>query len=188
MSYNNNNVSTQVLSSKYLSWILRHGLKDHEIDEHGWCTLDVLRQYRPFSMDELQQIVDTDSKQRFELQIHEQKIRAVQGHSIGKVQDAMNIEIHSWDAFCQHFGPTPKVIHGTYKRHLTSIQQHGLQRMQRNYIHFTTDRSKCRKDCNLFLQLDLIAFFEQGHKLYICKNGVINVQETIPFSLLSITA
>ena len=72
--------------SRYISLILRHkpevvGLK---LDEHGWVNVDQLiegvsRKYM-INRSILEEIVETDNKQRYSFNTDKTKIRANQGH------------------------------------------------------------------------------------------------------------
>ena len=74
--------------SKYIALILRHkpetiGIK---LDEHGWANVEELikgiRTQYNFSMEDLEEIVSTDNKQRYSFNEDKTLIRANQGHSI----------------------------------------------------------------------------------------------------------
>ena len=75
-------------TGKFIAFILRHhpesiGMK---LDEHGWARTEELiagiAKSRPFDMQMLEEIVRTDSKQRYSLNEDKTLIRANQGHSI----------------------------------------------------------------------------------------------------------
>uniref|UniRef100_A0A1S3Y999 tRNA 2'-phosphotransferase 1 n=1 Tax=Nicotiana tabacum TaxID=4097 RepID=A0A1S3Y999_TOBAC len=71
-------------------------------------------------------------------------------------------------------------VHGTYKKNLESILEHGLKRMKRLHVHFScglpTDGeviSGMRRDVNVLIFLDVRRALEDGMKLYISDNRVI---------------
>jgi len=75
-------------TSKFIALILRHkpeviGIK---LDEHGWANVDELiagiAKTRTFDKAMLEEIVRTDSKQRYSLNEDKALIRANQGHPI----------------------------------------------------------------------------------------------------------
>lgn len=75
-------------TGKFIAFILRHhpeaiGMK---LDEHGWARTEELiagiAKSRPFDMQMLEEIVRTDSKQRYSFNEDKTLIRANQGHSI----------------------------------------------------------------------------------------------------------
>lgn len=93
--------------SKYISLILRHQpeIIDIELDEHGWADVTELirgiaKDY-PFDMDMLEEIVRTDSKQRYSFNENKTLIRANQGHSI-----PVDVEL-------EQTTPPPFLWHGT---------------------------------------------------------------------------
>ena len=74
--------------SKFLSLILRHKPEviGIQLDEHGWADVEELlagiAKTRPVDMTVLEEIVRTDSKQRYAFNEDHSLIRANQGHSI----------------------------------------------------------------------------------------------------------
>ena len=119
--------------SKYISLILRHKPEviGITLDERGWANVDELikgvTRTRPFSMEALEQIVQSDEKQRYLFDDTKTLIRANQGHSI-----PVDVEL-------------PEVIlpeilyHGTGEKFVASIKQKGLLPMSRLYIHLSAD-------------------------------------------------
>ena len=119
--------------SKYISLILRHKPEviGITLDERGWANVDELikgvTRTRPFSMEALEQIVQSDEKQQYSFDDTKTLIRANQGHSI-----PVDVEL-------------PKVIppeilyHGTGEKFVASIKQKGLLPMSRLYIHLSAD-------------------------------------------------
>ena len=73
---------------KFLALILRHKPEAAGItlDEHGWADTQQLiagiAAERPFTMEMLEEIVRTDSKQRYAFNADRSRIRANQGHSV----------------------------------------------------------------------------------------------------------
>jgi putative RNA 2'-phosphotransferase len=119
--------------SKLLSLILRHaperfGLR---LDEHGRVPIEellaALRQQRGWERigeAEIQEVVATSDKQRFE--IEDGRIRARYGHSTpGRIA-------------YPETEPPEILYHGTAPRSLPSIRSQGLQSMNRQYVHLST--------------------------------------------------
>ena len=75
-------------TSKFVSLILRHRPEaiGISLDEHGWAKVDELiegiSKRQPFNREMLEEIVRTDSKQRYSFNEDKTLIRANQGHSI----------------------------------------------------------------------------------------------------------
>lgn len=72
------------------------------------------------------------------------------------------------------------VIHGTYLKHWNFIKSQGLSRMNRTHIHFAnglpTDSnviSGMRKDCEIYIFIDLKKGLEDNVKFFQSSNGVI---------------
>ena len=122
--------------SKYLSQLLRHNpdkLGLH-MDQAGWVPISELMP--DFTLSELITMVETDQKQRYQMDQGHTKIRATSGHSIPGIvpdlQQAVNIP--------------DELFHGTSKANLDLIYKSGaLKSMNRNYIHLTSDRADAWK-------------------------------------------
>ena len=110
-------------TSKFLSLILRHKPETIEIklDEHG------ISKTRPFDMKMLEEIVRTDSKQRYSFNKDKTLIRANQGHSI------------SVDVELEKKTPPEFLYHGTGEKFVSSIDKEGLLSKSRLYVHLSKD-------------------------------------------------
>ena len=127
---------------------------------------------------EVQQIVDTNDKKRFELKVEEgvKLIRAVQGHSIATVEsDAAMIKITNPFEYTQ-------IIHGTYMEPLPLIMQTGLNRMQRNHTHLAIGLPKengvisgMRASCEVVIDINMTKAMHGPHKIpfWISANKVV---------------
>ncbi|XP_043307568.1 tRNA 2'-phosphotransferase 1 isoform X2 [Cervus canadensis] len=123
--------------SKALSYALRHGaLKlGLPMGADGFVPLDALLQlpqFRSFSAEDVQRVVDTNGKQRFALQPGDPStgplIRANQGHSL----QVPELELELLE--------TPQalpllLVHGTFRQHWPSILLKGLSCRGRTHIH-----------------------------------------------------
>ncbi|MBQ3389720.1 MAG: RNA 2'-phosphotransferase [Firmicutes bacterium] len=122
-------------TSKYISLILRHRPEAIGItlDEHGWANVDELiegiRRTRPFSMEMLEEIVRTDSKQRYSFSEDRTLIRANQGHSI-----PVDVEL-------ERKTPPRVLYHGTGEKYTASIDAQGLLPKSRLYVHLSPDEA-----------------------------------------------
>ena len=103
-------------AGKFIAFILRHhpeaiGMK---LDEHGWARTEDLiagiAKSRPFDMQMLEEIVRTDSKQRYFFNEDKTLIRANQGHSI-----PVDVEL-------EQKTPPDVLWHGTGEKYVESIQ------------------------------------------------------------------
>lgn len=156
----------------------------------GFCRLDhvlSLRWLQELSCTRLdvEKVVRNSDKKRFEL-VREHcdtwMIRAVQGHSIKTVDDShllRRLRLGDPDL-------PPLCVHGTYRRHLPSIQHIGLLagggqgQHYRNHIHFAPfnpgDRrviSGMRYDCEVAIWIDLQRALEDGVPFFMSANQVI---------------
>jgi len=158
--------------SKTLSYVLRHrpdtfGLKP---DAAGWVPVAELlsalsRQGRPVSRDAVEQVVRHSDKQRFALSEDGSRIRANQGHS-------MQVEL-GYEA-CE---PPAVLYHGTVKRSVASIREHGLEKRQRHHVHLsaapdTASSVGARRGRPIVLQIEASVMHAEGHAFFRSANGV----------------
>ena len=161
--------------SKRISYLLRHGMP--EVARDGFVDLKLLENRSCLKLHQIEEIVKNDSKRRYE--IFGEKIRAVQGHSLPGVEtQALASLIKEWN------GDPP--VHKTQKKNLDSIRIAGLHPMGRKHVHFATDPMMLRKGCNCTLAFDLKSWILNGHQAYEAKNGIILVEEIVPWSYLSV--
>ena len=170
--------------SKFLSLILRHEAKDFglDVEPSGFIKLaDIINlpQSKKYSMtiSLIQEIVNNDEKGRFELVNRPPYyIRAVQGHSMADVTNEETLsELNEKKIF-----DFPTVVHGTQKKAWKLIEKTGLNRMNRNAIHFSIGyndenhvKSGMRLNCEVFIEINLQYAYFNGFKFFISKNKVI---------------
>lgn len=131
---------------------------------------------RSHTVGDIREAVSTDNKQRFSLleENGELWIRANQGHSVKTVESESLLKpILSAEE-------VPVCVHGSYRRHLQSILESGLKRMNRLHVHFSRGLptegeviSGMRRDVNVLIFLDVRKALEDGMKLYVSDNKVI---------------
>ena len=158
--------------SKYISLILRHKPEEINIslDEHGWANVEELilginQSGREINMEKLEEIVRTDSKQRYSFNEDKTLIRANQGHSI-----PVDVEL-------KESVPPNILYHGTADRFLSSILKEGLKPMSRLYVHLSenivTAESVGKRHGNpIILKINSKSMYEDGIKFYLSNNGV----------------
>lgn len=138
MEEKNTDRSALTKTSKYLCKLLRHEpqLAGVTLDEHGWADVSELlrgvNRTHPLTMEQLEQIVRTDGKQRYSFNEDKTKIRANQGHSI-----SVDVELEA----CQ---PPELLYHGTGEKYLASILKNGLLPRSRLYVHLSPDPQTAR--------------------------------------------
>jgi len=122
--------------SKYLSQLLRHNpskLGLH-MDQAGWVPVGELMS--AFTLSELTEIVESDQKQRYQMDQGRTKIRATSGHSIPGIIPDLRIATDVPE----------ELYHGTSKANLDLIYESGaLKPMGRNCIHLTSDQEDAWK-------------------------------------------
>ena len=120
-------------TSKYISLILRHKPEviGITLDEHGWANVEELiagiQKTHHIDRALLEEIVQTDSKQRYSFNEDKTLIRANQGHSI-----PVDVELPVKE-------PPEILWHGTGEKYVASIDQKGLLPKSRLYVHLSAD-------------------------------------------------
>lgn len=157
--------------SKLIALVLRH--KPEELglsmDSHGWvevgALIEKINALQPFTMDMLQEIVDTDNKKRYSFNADQSCIRANQGHSVPVDLELLPLE-------------PPKVLwHGTATRFSESIERQGLIPMGRQYVHLSDNFQTAftvgkRHGAPMIYAVDAEAMHHAGHAFYCSENGV----------------
>ena len=153
--------------SRYISLILRHRPEEAgiELDKHGWADVDKLLKSLKIDMRTLVEIVETDSKGRYEFDDTKSRIRARQGHSID-----VDVELEEKE-------PPDILYHGTAVKYMNSIQTAGLIPMSRKYVHLSIDRDTASKvgarhGKPVILQVLAGKMYKDGRKFYLSRNGV----------------
>lgn len=127
--------------SKFISLILRHKPEAVGItlDEHGWADVEALTigirksRFSGFDREMLEEIVRSDSKQRYSFNEDGTLIRANQGHSV-PVDVELPVAV-----------PPEYLYHGTGQKYEASIDKAGLIPKSRLYVHLSGDTETARK-------------------------------------------
>lgn len=170
-------------TSKFMSLVLRHqpetaGLT---LDAAGWVSVHdllagLVRAGKPITHTDLEHIVATNAKKRFEFSDDGTSIRASQGHS---VDVDLNYEPKE---------PPPILHHGTATRFLESIQVQGLLKMQRHHVHLSAETKMtmqvgARHGKPVLLTILAADMYQAGHTFYLSTNGVWLV-EHVPVNFI----
>lgn len=158
-------------TSKYISLILRHKPETIGIslDEHGWANVKDLingvNKTHKLDMKMLEEIVETDDKQRYSFNEDKTKIRANQGHSI-------DVDVELEEAV-----PPEMLWHGTGVKYVHSIDADGLIPKSRLYVHLSSDVKTAievgkRHGTPVVYCIDAATMYLDGYKFYKSKNGV----------------
>lgn len=118
-------MNDSVKRSRKLAYILRHDNRS-PLDIGGWLRLDYLIS-KGFSIDEIKEIINTDSKHRFEFSKSGNLVRALYGHSV-------NVELNLVPS-----EPPMFLWHGSVSSALASITEEGIMHRSRQYVHLTND-------------------------------------------------
>ena len=158
---------------KFISKILRHHpeIIGITLDEHGWADVPDLisgiqaNGHPDFDMTALEEIVETNNKQRYSFSDDKWLIRANQGHSI-----PVDVEL-------PEVSPPDGLWHGTGEKLVPSILQQGILRMNRLYVHLSPDRDTAqnvgrRHGKPVLLQINCRQMAEDGYIFYRAVNGV----------------
>lgn len=151
--------------SKELAFLLRHD-KEYNFDEHGWRDVSDLIKNHGYTKAELEDIVETDDKGRYEWDLTKKRIRARQGHSIPVNPDLEEKE------------PPEFLYHGTSSRFLDSIMREGIKKMNRTHVHLSPDKETAAKvgtrhgGTLVIIKVEAHRMFEDGKKFYLSRNGV----------------
>lgn len=170
-------------TSKFLSLILRHkpetiGIK---LDEHGWADVSELisgiSKTRQFDMKMLEEIVRTDSKQRYSFNEDKTLIRANQGHSI-----PVDVELEKKT-------PPEFLYHGTGEKFVSSIDKEGLLSKSRLYVHLSKDTETAvkvgsRHGKPVVYRVEAGKMADDGYEFFLSVNGVW-LTKAVPAEYLS---
>lgn len=160
-----------------MSLILRHKPEviGITLDEHGWASVNDLicgieKNNPGFNMDILEQIVRTDSKQRYSFNDDKSLIRANQGHSVN-----VDVELKEKE-------PPEYLYHGTGEKYVKSINQDGLIPKSRLYVHLSKDIKTAenvgkRHGKEVVYRINSGQMYRDGYKFYLSENGVWLIKE-----------
>ncbi len=166
----------------YICYLLRHrpDAIDLHMDEHGWVRVDELiegvNRTRRLDMDMLEEIVRMDNKKRYSFSDDKTLIRANQGHSV-----KVDLEF----PVCN---PPAILYHGTGKKYETSIDEQGLIRKTRLYVHLSADTETAlnvgsRHGEPMIYTVDAGRMARDGYRFFLSVNGVWLV-EHVPVQYL----
>ncbi|EGW31208.1 uncharacterized protein SPAPADRAFT_61790 [Spathaspora passalidarum NRRL Y-27907] len=168
-----------VLISKALSYLLRHGAEKEklDIDDQGYVKISQLLNHQRLktnkvTRDDLVHIVHSNDKKRFTINEEGDAICANQGHSLKKVSNP-NLDPMTLDELIGL-----NIYHGTYKNKLPKMKESGgLSRMNRNHIHFTCRAyhtlSGTRHNANVLVYVDVEKCVANGIQFFKSLNNVI---------------
>lgn len=164
-------------ASKFLSLVLRHEPSAAHVmlDSAGWVEIESLlagcaKAGRAISRQNLEHVVITNAKKRFEISADGQRIRASQGHSV-----EVELEYAPQE-------PPELLFHGTATRFLDSIRTQGLLKMERHHVHLSAETRVtlevgARHGKPALLTILAGQMHSEGHVFYRTTNGVWLVEQ-----------
>lgn len=171
--------------SKFLSLVLRHqpDIIGMEFEPGGWLDIDQLienanQRGRQLDRKLLLDVVATNDKKRFAISEDGAKIRASQGHSVSTVELGMTPT-----------APPEQLFHGTVKKFLTSIQEEGLSKQNRNHVHLSADQLTAekvgqRRGHPIILLVNSGQMHRDGWPFFLSENNVW-LTDTVPVKYLT---
>ncbi|WP_269580741.1 RNA 2'-phosphotransferase [Roseibium sp. Sym1] len=173
-------MKTDIKISKRLSLWLRHQPADAGLvlTGDGWASVpEILNAFERKGLactrEQLQRVVDTNDKKRFELSGDGTRIRARQGHSV------------AIDLGLAPLAPPQYLFHGTATRFLSPILKDGLKPMNRHHVHLSADtatatRVGSRHGKPAILNVAAGSMHAAGHVFFRTENGVWLVEHVPP--------
>ena len=163
-------MNNHIKESKRLAYLLRHS---NLPDYNGWVKVSVVLGNLGLSLQDLQQIVESDNKGRFEFSEDKSSVRALYGHSID-----VNLGLEPTI-------PPPILYHGTAEKYIDSIMKEGLTPRKRNFVHLseTIDMAKqigTRHGSPVVFSIDIEAMIRAGYKFYKAQNGIWLTEDILP--------
>lgn len=158
--------------SKFLSLILRHQpeIINLTLDKNGWANVDELKEKcsknnMDFTLEELDEVVETNDKKRFIFNEGKTKIRANQGHSI------------DIDLALKPQQPPEFLYHGTAQNNVDSILEKGIEKRSRQHVHLSLDKETATKvgmrhGKPVILTIRTGKMYEDGVLFYLSENKV----------------
>lgn len=158
---------TLIQKGKFLALVLRHNPEKANIvlDKNGWAVVEDILKNCALSKDQLQTIVDTNNKKRFEFDNDKQKIRARQGHSID-----VDVEL-------KEYIPVMNLYHGTAERFRDAIILDGIKKQTRQHVHLSDNTETAinvgsRHGKPTVFIVDAVKMHADGFKFFKSNNDV----------------
>ncbi|MCL2163353.1 MAG: RNA 2'-phosphotransferase [Oscillospiraceae bacterium] len=159
--------------SKFMSLILRHdpAAAGVTLDRNGWADVDELLAGMnstggsTVTLEDIQEVVANNDKQRFTFNDDFTKIRANQGHSV-----QVDVEL-------KETRPPVVLYHGTSSKFVQLILDEGLKPQGRLYVHLsanieTATKVGGRRGSPVVLVINTEKMHDDGFKFYLSENGV----------------
>lgn len=158
--------------SKFLSLLLRHDPSrlNLTMDSKGWVNVQELidnskGNKTEFTLEIIEAIVASDTKQRYAFSENHLQIRANQGHSL-----QVDVEL-------TRKAPPKYLYHGTSFNNLGVIKKEGLNKMSRQYVHLSIDADLAKKVGSrhgrpVVLRVNTGDMQKNGFEFFLSKNEI----------------
>ena len=157
-------MNDRIRKGKRLAFLLRHD-EEYQFDEHGWREVSDLIANHGYTMELLDEIVETNNKKRYEYSEDKTKIRARQGHSV-------NVDVE-----LKEMTPPDVLYHGTAEATVPAIMKEGIVKANRLHVHLSQTEETAvnvgkRHGKPVVLRIDTKQMVEDGIKFFLSNNGV----------------
>lgn len=160
-----------VRMGKYVSMLLRHHPEEAGIilDEHGWTDVaNLIEKVKPrYTLTEelLHEMAFGKDKQRYEFSEDGKRIRAVHGHSV-------KVDL-GYDAV----EPPSVLYHGTAEKYRKSIEEHGLIKKDRQFVHLSENVEQAKEVGSrhgklIIYEVNARNMYGDGYVFYRSTSGV----------------
>lgn len=161
-------------AGRKLAFLLRHD-SNYDFPKDGWRTVENLVTECGYTEEEIEEIVATDNKGRYEYNEDHTAVRARQGHSV------------MVDVGLKEMEPPMFLYHGTSDRFYDSIMEKGLLKQSRLYVHLSSNPSKAKSvgkrhgGKTIVFRVLAHDMYEDGFKFYLSANNVWCTDEVPSF-------
>lgn len=171
--------------SRRMSAILRHraGELGLRMDAAGWVNLDELVAYLRVPRRLVEEAVQHNNKARFE--VHGERIRASQGHSL----EGMPVTQEALEASWTIFAGEESLWHGTRTDTIENIAREGILRGGRSHVHLAETRESQvgkRANVSVLLEVSPVKLRAAGQTIYKSPNGVILCRHVPPACIVDL--
>lgn len=159
-------------TSRALSYLLRHGAREAGLtmDAAGWAPIGEVQKQLRLTRAQLEAAVASNTKNRLEL--HGDRIRCCQGHSMAGTP----VTLEGLEASWRPYDGDDRVFHGTYLEAVASIAKEGIRPIERTHVHLAPAReSHVGKRANVHVMLGISCerVRAAGVEVFVAGNGVI---------------
>lgn len=153
--------------SRVMAYALRHAPQEFgiELDQEGWVDIEELirglnskDRFKDIRKEDIIDVVRNCNKKRYE--VNGNRVRACYGHSVQK------------RVYKEEKEPPKVLYHGTDRKFLESITEHGIKSMSRQYVHLSEDKETARMvgarhgENTVILVINAEQAFKDGIKFY----------------------